>query len=285
MSEPPAPSDATVAERAEARRLVLSGVVIGGLDLLAFGTLGVIAEVTLKLTPLVEIERAVVARFADPKAASHAACLIARSSIFPMATTLHDAASSRRVGALLAHAAHDRSLLVVRCGGNARSVARQMDGATSICRSAGAEATSELDRAGTKRAWPDIRELAGGAQYSSADYAVVKLTSLPSDAGAVLDAARMEWPACELTSHPSCGVTYAHVPVDVASFDPAAYSRAFDGILRRGWIAHVLSVPDAVTSRFPATRDPGMPAKLVRSVKAAFDPSGVLDPGRLPGGV
>jgi len=41
VSDPLAPTDAIAAERAEARRLMISGVVIGGLDLLALGALGV----------------------------------------------------------------------------------------------------------------------------------------------------------------------------------------------------------------------------------------------------
>jgi glycolate dehydrogenase FAD-binding subunit len=251
----------------------------------SWGTLALIVEATFKTAPLPETEKGVVARFADAASACQAAIAIARSNLFPSAVTLHDEPSARRVGALLAYAARKRWLLVARCGGNRRSVARQLDGIATLCRAAGGEESADIDGAAIARAWTTIRELAGGIQYPHSRYLTVKFSSLPTDAAAVLEAARAAWPEAELTAHPCVGVAFAHVPADSDAFDGAGVVDAISRFSQSGWTAAVTAAPAHACTKLPAPPSNFVPVKLTRAVKAAFDPDGALDPGRLPGGV
>jgi len=251
----------------------------------SWGTLGLISEVTLKVAPMPETERGVIARFANGAHASAAALAIAGSNLFVMATAVHDEESVRRVGALLAHASRDCWMLTARCGGNRRNVERQIDGITSLCRAAGAQSVSDLDSSAVRRAWVDIRELAGGALYAADRFAVLKIVALPHDTAKVLETAKDAWPNAEVTAHPFGGIVFVHVPLEGLSYGVEAFESAFDRCERAGWYARLLSVPDQVAASFPQPSVPPAPVKLLRAVKTAFDPGGVLDPGRLPAGV
>jgi len=267
----------------------------------SFGTLGVIAEVTLKVAPLPETENIVVARFRSAVTASAIARAVAASPLFPLAIVLVDDACARRVGALLAHASTGSWLLLVRCGGNRRSVARQVSDLTKACEATGADSVNVLDHAATPRAWSDVRELTGGAPYDAERFIVVKTTSLPTDTPAAIADARNRWPAAELSAQPASGIVYAHIPVSVlaqpaGSNGEAPHVEPLDHAYRRaGWSATILSGPAASSPASsvvlqaaalpPYVTAPSPPTRLFRAVKAALDPAGTLDPGRLPGGV
>ena len=257
----------------------------------SFGTLGVIVEVTLKVAPLPETENVVVARFRSPVTASAIARAVAASPLFPLAVVLVDDACARRVGALLSHASTGSWLLLVRCGGNKRSVTRQVSDLTKACDAAGADAVNVLDHSAVPRAWSDVRELTGGAPYASERFVVVKSTTLPTDAPAAIADARNRWPAAELSAQPASGIVYAHIPVSELAHAAAGNGEAprveslGRAYARAGWSAAVLSGPPRATALPPYITAPSAPTRLFRAVKAALDPAGTLDPGRLPGGV
>lgn len=250
----------------------------------SFGTLGVIAETTLKLAARPPDERTLVACFAHASDAVRSANAIARSAIFPMAISLHDAASTRRIGAVMPLGDRDGWTLLVRCGGNRRSTALSIDRAAAACAACGGRAAGDLDRFATARAWVDVRELPGGACYACDAFAALKIVTLPSECGAVLDAIGERFPHAERTAHPASGIAFANVAVDREMLDGriAEALREFDA---RGWRSTWLRAPDEFSARLPLPRARIEAAALVRRVKAAFDPSGLFDPGRLPGGV
>jgi glycolate dehydrogenase FAD-binding subunit len=251
----------------------------------SFGTLGLIVEATLKVAPLPETEALVVARFSSPAFACAAARAISGSPLLPMAVTLHDDGAARRAGALLVHAVLGSWLLLVRCGGNRRAVARQTQGVIEYCEAHAAQATAVVDHAGVRRAWNDVRELSGGAQYHPEQFAIVKICALPSDVPAALGDLRAEWPSAELTAQPATGIVYAHVPLAANDRQTFSVSALFERCKGAQWSATVVSVPSGTRLCDPASSQSALPVRLIRAVKAAFDPAGVLDPGRLPGGV
>lgn len=251
----------------------------------SFGTLGLIMEVSLKVWPLPESERTAAAVFGDQGDASDAAASIARSNLGPMAMTIHDDRAARHLPMTLPRVASGEWLLIVRCGGNVRSTAKKIDGTIAIFRAAGASATANLEGIDSKRAWMQIRELAGGTPYSPNRFVVLKIAALPSDTGAVLAAARAVWPDAELTAHPFAGLVFVHIASQPGPFAPPAYREFFDACASAGWTAEFSSSPADGARALPQPPLGATPVRLLRAVKAAFDPAGVLDPGRLPGGV
>ena len=251
----------------------------------SFGTLGLIVDVTLKVSPLPELQRIAVARFANASAACAAARHIAGSALLPMAITLHDEPSARRVGALLPYVARGTWLLLVRCGGNKRSVDRQIDDVTTGCKDGGAEAIGILDRAASVRAWADVREVSGGAAYARDAFAVVKIVSLPTLTASSIADVHEDWPSGEVSAQPASGVIFAHLDVATSADARATLVALLDRCRRSGRQATLTSAPPALCDLAFDPRIPSTPVRLMRAVKAAFDPSGVLDPGRLLAGV
>jgi len=252
----------------------------------SFGTLGLIVEATLKVAPIPHVERIAVARFASPVPASAVGRGLAASALFPMSIALHDEPSARRVGALLVHASRGTWLLVVRCGGEKRAVERQIEDIVAACDAAGALSTAALDSAACARAGAELRELFGGAHYPAQRFTVVKVVTLPTDLPEAIALFRSTFASAEMSAQPAAGVLFVHVPV---GHDGEAGDTPLAAIVERcrltGWSASVLSAPDAVCATYALGATPHAPIRLLRAVKAAFDPAGVLDPGRLPGGV
>jgi glycolate oxidase FAD binding subunit len=245
------------------------------------GTLGLIGEVTLKVAPLPATQRALIAAFNDGVSARAAGGSIAASPLFPLATTMHDSRAAARVSALRA-AGTSQWTLIVRCGGSRAATAEQFDGASAICKEAGASSLRDIPQELVDSLWSEVAELAGGAAYDSQQFVVAKLVSPPAQLAELIAAARAAWPESELTAHPYSGVLYASTPVQSAAAQPGALWHA---CAAGGWTAEFLSAPHHRAEEFIAPLPAGLALKLERRFKAALDPSGTLDPGGFIGGI
>jgi glycolate oxidase FAD binding subunit len=264
----------------------------------ARGTLGVIADVTLKVAPLPQAESGLVATFTRLESACRAALEVAGSPLFPSATTLHDARAARRVRSLSGGLEAEGWTLVFRLGGTRAAVGRQADGIARICKAASSEAaggvTIELiPEAQLQHAWADVAELACGAAYSPAIFAGVKVVSRPSHVAAVLQRTPALGPDTECSAHPAAGITFVHarsVPAQAAakaSEEEAAHRlRAFvENCQAEGWTSEFLFAPPQLGRFLWPPVPPRAPIELMRKLKAAFDPSGTFDPGRFLGAI
>lgn len=213
-----------------------------------FGTLCAIVEVTLKLTPLPERRATLVSDQADRPAAVRLARELVRERLPLEALAVLSGAVAGAVGSTAPHA------VLIRIGGNAPAVER-------------------LRREVTSRV-PAARETEGAAWQAVAD--------APADAEVSL---RGTWPpalsldveATDAVLYPGLETLHLLAPLDaprVADLRAAAERRDGALIVERAPSDLRRAVGTWGTSRTPAA--------IAARLRAAFDPNGVLAPGRVP---
>ncbi len=248
---------------------------VAGYDLMklhvgALGTLGLLTQVTLKLTPKAE-ERAFVAFGLTGAAVGPTLDRLHASQARPGVVELLNAAAARRLGVALP--GHDEWVVVAGFEEKRVTVAYQVatlkaELATAPVRDLtefrGPEANALLEAL-----TQDLAEPAEGVRF--------KASVLPSRLAAfALDAASRHGVAVH--AHALVGVLYAHLPADVSREDAA-------GTLARltptaGSLV-VRRCPPAWAAVLPGTPLTGVNFELMRAVKHALDPADLFNPGRL----
>ena len=226
----------------------------------AFGTLGLIAQVSVRLHPLPDANATAVAETDDIDALGVAASTLAHS---PLETECLDLQWSDGHGAVLARfggaAAQDQATSAMHQLDEARA-----DVATSFV---------EDDDA----VWAEQRR----RQRSSAG-AVVKVSALQTGLGDVLRAAdRVGAGVVGRAAHALCWLT---LPDD----EPESLADSIEELRRtlEPYPCVVLDAPEAVRSALDVWGEPeGGRLTLSRRLKARFDPEGVCNPGVFVGGI
>lgn len=256
----------------------------------AWGTLGFIADVTLKVAPSPRHESGVVASFTSCEDACEAARRITASPLMPLAMTLHDHKTLRHIRAIgsLRHS----WTLVVRCGGNRAAVARQESGTVEHARACGACEVETLDVDRLHFCWQDIVEVAAGAVYPGERNVVLSIGCLPTKVASLCESIGSLMQEAELTAHPATGVVYLHLPWPPSAEPPTAERAGlairlrslFERCAAQDYHVKMLAAPSdlgAIASPLPAHA----PIGIMRKIKAAFDPTGTFDPGRFVAGI
>jgi len=220
----------------------------------AFGTLGVLVELHLKVVPAPEDTATLVIRGLSDTEALEALGEVARSP--------HEATG-------LAHwpDPSEGARTVVRVEGFTASVAHRIG---ALAKQLGGRGETEvLDATASEPLWAAVRD-----GRPVADAAMVWLVSVPpTGALQVLEGARPEW---WLLDHAGGRVWLGY---DEARAEQAEQVR---GALVQGGHATLLRAPEAVRRAVPVFQPrPTAHANLLRRVKEAMDPEGILEPGRM----
>jgi glycolate oxidase FAD binding subunit len=224
----------------------------------SLGTLGVITECTFKVLPMPAATAGIRARFAHAADAFAAADAIARTPA--------------RAAAVVVEGSDTWQLLVV-AEGAASAVARTM---TIVASAAEARGSAERDP-DIDRGLALLRELPG-----TADGVLIRASLPPAAQTAFAEiAVRLEGFA-KLVADAASGIARVHVRGDDDDMVAAA-----DALLAAarvcGGSARVERRPDRLRQRVAAWGDGDLPGLfLMRRLKEAFDPNGVLEPGRGP---
>ena len=241
-------SDGTVARSGGKVIKNVAGYDIGKLFAGSFGTLGLIASVSVRLHPLPTSTATVSAAFDDPEQASAA---VATLSALPLEADCFDVVWWG-----------DRGELKLRFGGSA--AASQAELASGRVGLGAVTIESDDDRDG----WQAVRDL-----QRSPDGVVLKVSGRPADLTAVLRAARDA--GGTVVSRAVLGLSWIALPAgaDVAAVRAALAPRAVT----------VLDGADRVDDAWPAPPE-GTLAVMAR-VKERFDPARIFRPGSYVGGI
>lgn len=246
----------------------------------ALGTLGVIGQVNVKLVPLEPVRRLLIARGARPAVASFLAA-VAASQTRVAAIDLLDS------GALIAcglPGGGDAGLVLIE--GRAATVDAQSSVVQSLALAAGARCESingaALDP--VWRAWIDL----GRLDDLGAREALLTVSARPAEVEAIVGELVQLSEQSSLSgrtwARAGNGTVYARIRAESA--DGATAIGSVQAALLPRWPATTVTAADPAirTATRPWGADPAGIA-VMRALKARFDPTGVLQPGRFAGGI
>jgi glycolate oxidase FAD binding subunit len=253
-------ADGTVAHAGGRVVKNVAGYDLNKLFIGSLGTLGVIVECTFKVLPRPPASGGLRARFAEAAAAFGAADAVARTAARPAALVVD--ATARR-----------EWTLIVRAEGAASQVERIRDIAARAARAGG---TVERDDA-VEDALGPLRELP-----ASPEGTIVRASLPPAAQPAFADAAVRLDGFARLVADAASGI----VRVQLRGSDEDQVAGA-DALLAAalvcGGSARVERRPERLRARIAAWGDGDLPGVfLMRRIKEAFDPAGILEPGRGP---
>lgn len=235
----------------------VAGLDMGKLMIGSFGTLAAIAVVNFKVLPMPEVERSFLVAFPSLEAAVAARDRILTGPLQPAAIDL----LNPQAGAMLGNASW---LLAIRVGGNAAAVDRYEREFGAI----GDGMAFEGEREDVL--WQRIQEFTPAYLESHADGAVVRISCTLKETQAVMGA--FEGPAIARAGN---GVLYGYFEQAAAA---DAWLRAAAG---RGWKGVIEFSPPAAKDGLDLWPSPGPDFEIMRKVKHLFDPSNLLNRGRL----
>ena len=249
---------------------------VTGLDLCklltgSHGTLGVITEITLKVLPAPEATATLVLPNLDPAAAVAALSAALGSPFGVSGAAWLPAEAAARVPGL---GAVGGSAALIRIEDFSPSVSYRIG---RLKDQFAVSPAMTLDSETSRAVWQDVRD-ARPLTADAAD-AVWRVSVRPSSGPAVLDALRahgvggfLDWGG---------GLVWLAGPADAAT-----HAAVESAARKAGGTWTLLRAPDALRSvvRVVPQQDAVL-ARITREVKAAMDPAGILNPGRLYAGL
>ena len=254
----------------------VSGYDMARLHVGGLGTLGIITEVSFKLTPMPRSETTLLARFSSASKCMSAALAIFNSGVMPIALTAFNKGVIERIG----QGDEDDSeyALAVRLGGRPRTLRRMEDEAFVAIR----ERTAQVDRLeqDAETLWSYLADF--GYAESKESVISARIAVLPNGIVKMMEFLD-ECKDAAVVAQPGYGTMSVHW------FDDVASSSAIHGAREA---AHALSgsliverAPMAVKDSIDVWDYTGESLEVMRNLKAQYDPNGILNPNRFTGGI
>ena len=244
----------------------------------SYGTLGVITEATLKVMPKPEdVQTLIIAGTTDRDAAA----LMTAATTSPLEVS----GAAYLPGVVVAKsslpeiAGVGNGITLLRLEGYAESIGARMDSLKELVGTkgidldpiAGREGVAVLEEATSEQLWRDVSDAAFFAKDTSALWRVSsvpgRMNAIVSSVGA--DAWYADWAG---------GLIWFSVPAE-GTADADIIRQA---VKRAGGHATLMRAPDDLRKRVSVFQpQDAVLAKLTANIKTAFDPHGVLNPGRM----
>ena len=266
------------------------------------GTLGIVTEVILRLVPLPRARVTAVAIFDQLALASQAVSRIMGSGILPATLELMDGTTINVVEDYLQVGLprHAQALLLLEQDGADEAVARaEVERMAEICRALGAEqvqvAASAAERDKLWQARRSVSAALGRLRPNKlGEDIVVPKSEIPAMIAAVGEIAATYGLPIPVFGHAGDGNLHPNILFDLR--DPAEVQRVehaardiFRAALRLGGTLSGEHGVGTLKREFLEEAQGPLAVSLARSIKAAFDPRGLLNPGKMfptgPGGL
>ncbi len=255
----------------------VSGYDMARLHVGGLGTLGIITEVSFKLTPMPRYETTLVARFKSAAECLDAALMLFNSGVMPLAMTTFDGMVGELIG--LNGISDDGCLLAVRFGGRPRTLQRLEDETLAIVRKQSTQIDKMEDDAGAL--WSQLADFG----HTEDDEAVMsaRISVVPNSIAKVMEALSRSG-GMSTVCQPGYGMMSAHwFDADMSLGD--SLRRARDAVRSVGGSLIVERAPLSVKDQFDMWDYNGESLEVMRRLKAQYDPSGILNPNRFAGGI
>jgi glycolate oxidase FAD binding subunit len=236
---------------------------VAGYDLMkmhigALGTLGVVAEVNFKVQAQPEAEETLLAHFEAPGPALQVGLTLAHQYLAPAA-------------AIVLHEDGEQWTLALKLEGYAREVQVAKDQAVRFVREAGG--VLEEPEVPPKF-WDAARDWSAPADDGVVLRAIVPLTTSQLVMSAVP-------PDAPVLAQPASGLIDVRVPAPSAADTLSRLRQAADA---DGQVV-VMAAPAALKQALDVWGPPPPGFPIMRALKQALDPNGILNPGRFVGGI
>ncbi|MGH8057235.1 MAG: FAD-binding oxidoreductase, partial [Candidatus Entotheonellia bacterium] len=258
----------------------------------SLGTLAVIVEATLKLRPLPPTQQVVRATFSSADAGGRTAQQLLGSELLPSAVELVSPALTKALSQALEGPPAERGWsLLVGVDGVEQAVARQIRQLEELCLQAGATACRTGEDDG--RLWAAIQMRLRPQGNDRLRGVVIRIGTVRTQTLGLLAALqRLVAPGEEsvaISGRLGNGLIYASIPVEPGSVGEAELARALTELRAslektRGYLV-IESAPPSFKARLDCWGDVGPQIEVMRDLKRAFDPRGVLNPGRYLSGL
>ncbi|MGQ9630741.1 MAG: FAD-binding oxidoreductase [bacterium] len=252
----------------------------------SMGTLGIIAEVTLRLLPLPASQKGVLASFPRLEDACGVVGSILSSELLPTSLELLDPASAKRLDAGLPEGLY---VLAVGLEGVAEGVERQVEQIRSICEGRGASPAVAVERRRYRWIFGEIRNLPSPLSYPDGGRRIILRVGIPiSRVGEVFEVAReisrRDGREVEAVSHAGNGIVFLTFPYR-GDGDPAIFDEVSTFASKLEGYAVVESAPPEFKRIVDVWGRADGNIGLMRDIKSKFDPLGIFSPGRFLGGI
>jgi glycolate oxidase FAD binding subunit len=237
----------------------------------SLGTLGVIVEATFKLAPQPRTERTLIAAFQDPAHACAFSAELRRRGLALHALQLLNPTAASAAGL---PASDGFSALLLDLAGSPQAVQRSRREIDGLAQGTAADLSEPTD---ATRVWERVSRL------SSPDGVVLlcKATALPTQLSSLIDSLEAVSGPPRILCLPTIGILYTSWPhVDDTE---ETIERLRGAISALGGSLVLERCPLDLKRRLDVFGEPPPSFGLMRRIKQAFDPQGILSPGRQVG--
>lgn len=262
----------------------VSGYDMARLHVGGLGTLGIIAEVSLKLTPLPVGQSTLLAIYDDVRPSVEAGLAVFHSDVMPLALTAFDGSANERMGAV---DVDGKGFLAIRLGGRPLTLERQIRECRSVCEALGPSEVrllSDDDASGVWRrladfGWDDDTTPQIGVRASLVPTTALELAkALPTFAqGGVLEPA--------MVAHPAHGTALLGWYGSDENEAAGLVGEIRDGVHRLEGVSTIERCPQDVKASIDIWDTVGDSEAVMWRLKEQYDPGRILNPGRFVGGI